>query len=143
MESKVSEVETTKTDDFGLNVCHLRLMIIKLVTEVKFHTCFFHKYLPRASCEVILQHPQLNDITWVPDDCHNGDRVTSPDIAEETLSTVKTKRTRHPKPSLQNHKLIQRKMTNDTMFVHLFFCQLPFIANRGHRVLNIISTLIK
>lgn len=72
--------------------------VVKLVTV---HTWSFHKYLPRASCEVFLQHQQLKDITRVPDDCHNGDRFAAPDITEETLSAVKTKWTRNPKPSLQ------------------------------------------
>lgn len=82
---------------------HVKQEVITEVDTLKtdLHTCSFHKYLSRVSCEVVLQHPQLNDITWVPDDCHNGDRVTAPDITEETLSAVKKKWTRHPKPSLQ------------------------------------------
>lgn len=61
-------------------------------------------HLSRSSFKVFLQHAQLDDITGVPDDCHYGYRVAAPDVAVETLGTVKTERAGHPKPCLQIHK---------------------------------------
>lgn len=69
-------------------------------------------HLSRTSFEVLLQHAQLDDITGVPDDCHYGDRVAAPDVAVETLGTVKTKRTGHPKPCLQIDKEKHRLSTS-------------------------------
>lgn len=46
------------------------------------------KYLPRASREVLLQHSQLDDITGVLDDGHDGNGVTAPDEAVQPLGTV-------------------------------------------------------
>lgn len=57
-------------------------------------------HLSRAGFKVFLQHTEFHDITGVPDDCHDGNRVTAPDVAVDTLSAVETKRSRHPKPCL-------------------------------------------
>ena len=73
------------------------------------------QYLSRTSFEVLLQHAQLNDITGMPDDCHYGNRVTAPDVAVETLGTVKTERTGHPKPGLEIHR--EAQITTGTFYI--------------------------
>lgn len=78
------------------------------VVSVGLHACCLQTYLSRASCEAVLQHSQLDDITGVPDDCDDGDRIAAPDITEEALSAVKKERTRHPKPSLQKRNHMSR-----------------------------------
>lgn len=75
---------------------------------------YSHKYLPRASFKVLLQHPQFNDITGVPDDRHYGNRVTAPDVAVNPLDTVKTERAGHPEPCLQAHTDEHKRQQNYT-----------------------------
>lgn len=60
-------------------------------------------HLSRLSFEVLLQHAQLNNITGMPDHSYYGNRVTAPDVAVQTLHTVETEGTGHPKPSLFTH----------------------------------------
>ena len=59
-----------------------------------------YSHLSRSSFEVLLQHAQLDDITRVPDDGHDGNGVAAPHVAVETLHTVETERTGHPQPGL-------------------------------------------
>lgn len=60
-------------------------------------------YLSGSSSEVFLQHSQLDDVAWMSDNRHYGNRVTASDVAVKALHTVETERAGHPQPGLLTH----------------------------------------
>ncbi len=90
-------------------------------------------HLSRTSFEVLLQHAQLDDITGVPDDCHYGNRVTAPDVAVETLGTVKAEGTGHPEPRLQIHTEIHKWHRNCICYGTETFYSIMWTVNHTKR----------
>lgn len=102
-------------------------------------------HLSGTSFEVLLQHPQFDDITGVSDHCHYSDGVTAPNVAEETLCTVETEGTGHPKPRLNTrrgttqHKLYENYvMTLLTMLIINTTKKLMEAVQKDHRCVAFI-----